>query len=161
MRHYKKLISVILSLMLFFCMGINTYAAEIQSLGEIVDGSELTNLNESTVSLENLIKGNILNNGTASIANNGNGVVNVSGAVLGGVICDKLVLKLTLQRYSNGSWKDVKYFSETKYNHSLLTKSYNVSVTKGYYYRVKAACVAYKGSTSESKSPVTNGIWID
>lgn len=161
MRYYKKLIAVIFSLMLFFCMGVNTYATDFQNLGEIVDGSELTNLNESTVNLKNLTRGNILNNGTASIANNGNGVVNVSGAVLAGVVCDKLVLKLTLQRYSNGYWQDVKSFSDTKYNHSLLTKSYNVSVTKGYYYRVKAACVAYKGSTSESKLPTTNGIWIN
>lgn len=58
------------------------------------------------------------------------------------LVCDKMILELTLQRYSNGSWINVKSFSNTAYNTSLLTKSYNVSVTKGYYYRVKAACVA-------------------
>lgn len=161
MRYCKKLTVIIFSMMLFFGVGTNTYAADFYSSEEGIEDSELLKSNESTVSLENSARGNILNNGTASIANNGNGVVNVSGAVLGGVICDKLVLKLTLQRYSSGVWKDVKYFSDTKYNHSLLTKSYNVSVTKGYYYRVKAACVATKGGITESKSPVTNGIWID
>lgn len=161
MRKCKRIISLFLSVFLFFSVGVNVKAADLEDLGKVVDGSQLLNTKESTVVLENFTKGNILNNGTASVANNGNGVVNVSGSVLAGVVCDKLLLKMTLQRYSDGAWRYVQEFSETRYNHSLLTKSYNVSVTKGYYYRVKAVCLAYKGSVVESKSPMTNGIWID
>lgn len=161
MKKNRRLLSLLLSLLLFFGVGVNVQAADYKELGKIVDGSKLLNTDKSTISLENLAKGNILNNGTASIANNGNGEVNVYGAVLAGVVCDKLLLKMTLQRYSGGYWEDVKYFSDTRYNHSMLTKSYNVSVKKGYYYRVKAACAAYKGSTMESKTPMTDGIWID
>lgn len=157
----KKIVSVILSFVLLFSMGVNVTAANFDDLGKVVDGSRLLNVSESTVTLESFDRGNILNNGTASVANNGNGEVNVSGSVLAGVVCDKLLLKMRLQRYSGGYWEDVKTFSDTRYNHSLLTKSYNVSVTKGYYYRVKAACFAYKGDTVETKMPVTNGIWID
>lgn len=161
MRKCKRIVSLFLSMFLFFSVGVNVKAANFEDLGKIVDGSQLLNTKESTVTLENLARGNILNNGTASLANNGNGEVNVYGAVLGSVVCDKLLLKMTLQRYSDGAWRYVQDFSYTKYNDSLLTKSYNVSVAKGYYYRVKAACLAYKGSTVESKSPMTNGIWID
>ena len=161
MKKYKKIISLFFSILLFFSLCVNVKAADFEDLGKVVDGSQLLNTKESTVTLENLTKGNILNNGTASLANNGNGEVNVYGAVLGSVVCDKLLLKMTLQRYSGGYWEDVKYFSDTKYNQSMLTKSYNVSVTKGYYYRVKAVCLAFKGSTTESKSPMTDGIWID
>ncbi len=161
MKNSKKIISLVFSLLLFFSVGVNVKAASFDELGKIVDGSKLLDLNESTVTLENIGRGNILNNGTASVSNNGNGEVNVSGSVLAGVVCDKLVLKMRLQRYSGGYWEDVKTFTDTRYNHSLLTKSYNISVTKGYYYRVKAACLAYKGSTMESKTPMTNGIWID
>lgn len=157
----RKFVSLVLGIMLFFTIGINAEAACYEDLGKVVDGSKLLNVKESTVTLENIARGNILNNGTASIANNGNGEVNVYGAVLGGVVCDKLLLKMRLQRYSGGYWEDVKTFSDTKYNHSLLTKSYNVSVTKGYYYRVKAACFAYKGDIVETKMPITDGIWID
>ena len=160
-KNSKKIISLVFSLLLFFSVGVNVKAASFDELGKIVDGSKLLDLNESTVTLENIGRGNILNNGTASVSNNGNGEVNVSGSVLAGVVCDKLVLKMRLQRYSGGYWEDVKTFTDTRYNHSLLTKSYNISVTKGYYYRVKAACLAYKGSTMESKTPMTNGIWID
>lgn len=161
MKKGKKIISLIFSLLLFFSVGVNVKASGLEDLGKTVDGSILLDVGESTVTLENVARGNILNNGTASLSNNGNGVVVVYGAVLGSVVCDKLLLKMTLQRYSGGYWEDVKYFSDTRYNHSMLTKSYNVSVAKGYYYRVKAACAAYKGSTMESKTPMTNGIWID
>lgn len=161
MKTCKKIISLLFSIVLFLSVGVNVKAADFENLGKVVDGSQLLSTKESTVTLESLAKGNILNSGTASLANNGNGEVNVYGAVLGSVVCDKLLLKMTLQRYSGGYWEDVKYFSDTKYNHSMLTKSYNVSVTKGYYYRVKAACLAYKGNTFESKAPMTNGIWID
>lgn len=161
MKKYKKMASVLCSLILICCVSLNVNAADFNQTKDIIDGSALVSSAHSTVTLENVDRGNILNKGTASIGNNGNGEVNVYGAVFGSVVCDKLILKMTLQRYSNGYWQDVKFFSDTKYDSSLLTKSYNVSVTKGYYYRVKAACVAYKGSTSESKSPVTDGIWID
>ena len=157
----KKIICLFFSFLLFFNIGVNVHAEGLNDLGKVVDGSHFLIRNESTVTLENFAKGNILNNGTASVSNNGNGEVNVSGSVLAGVVCDKLLLKMTLQRYSDGAWRYVQDFSDTRYNHSLLTKSYNVSVAKGYYYRVKAACLAYKGSTTESKSPMTNGIWID
>ena len=94
--------------------------------------SEELRKNSSTTTLENNAKGNILNQGTASISDNENGTVNVYGAVFGSVVCDKMILEITLQRYSNGSWINVKSFSDTAYNTSLLTKSYNVKVAKGY-----------------------------
>lgn len=161
MKNSKRIISMMFSLILFLCIGTNVEASSLEDLGKVVDGSELLNTNKSTVTLENITKGNILNNGTASVANNGNGEVNVYGAVLGSVVCDKLVLKMTLQRYSDGAWRYVREFSDTKYNDSMLTKSYNVTVAKGYYYRVKAGCAAYKGSITETKMPITDGIWID
>lgn len=161
MRKCKRIVGLFLGILFLLNAGVNVNAADFEDLGKVVDGSQLLNTKESTVTLENFAKGNILNNGTASVSNNGNGEINVSGSVLAGVVCDKLLLKMILQRYSDGAWRYVQEFSETRYNHSLLTKSYNVRVAKGYYYRVKAACLAYKGSVVESKSPMTNGIWID
>lgn len=142
-------------------MNVTVFANGLDDLGKIVDGSLLTDESESQIDLINPLKGNILNQGTARISDKGNGVVNVYGAVFGSVVCDKLILKMTLQRYENGSWVNVKFFEDTAYNVASLSRSYNVSVTKGYYYRMKAACVAFKGSTSEGKDPITNGIWID
>ena len=146
---------------MMFCLVLMISSLNITVKAEsIEESSKLTQEKSAETIIKNNAKGNILNEGLASIANNGNGTVNVYGAVYGSVICDKMILELTLQRYSNGSWSNVKSFSATAYNTGLLTKSYNVSVSKGYYYRVKAACVAQKGGSSESQMPVTDGIWI-
>ena len=146
---------------MMFCLVLMISRLNITVKAEsIEESSKLTQEKSAETIIKNNAKGNILNEGLASIANNGNGTVNVYGAVYGSVICDKMILELTLQRYSNGSWSNVKSFSATAYNTGLLTKSYNVSVSKGYYYRVKAACVAQKGGSSESQMPVTDGIWI-
>lgn len=162
MKMIKKIGIFIMTIALL--LGVpNTVFAETKeySIGDVIDGSILTGDSESEITMINPMRGNILNQGTAKITDKGNGVVNVFGAVFGSVVCDKLMLDMTLQRLQNGTWVDVKYFSDTAYNQALLTNSYNTSVTKGYYYRMKAACVAQKGGTSESKMPVTNGIWID
>ena len=68
---------------------------------------------------------------------------------------------MTVQRYSNGSWYDVRTYSDTAYNTSYFTKSYNLQVVRGYNYRMKAACVGYKNGVAESKLPITDGILVD
>lgn len=162
----KKNIKRVVGLVLVFCMimgtYMTTYASEIPpDLGKEVDGSLLTDENFSENILYNRARGNILNSGAARISDNGNGSVNAYGAVLPAVKCDKLRLEMTIQRLVGGSWANVKTYSDVAYNASLLSKSYNYSVKGGYYYRVKAACIATKGGTTETQMPVTNGIWID
>lgn len=149
-----------MAVVLVFVINTTVFASE-NDLEKVEDTSLLTNKNCSEISLSVDVKGNILNQGTAKVTDNGNGSVNVYGAVFGSVVCDKMILKLTLQRYSNGSWYNIRTFSDTAYNTALLTKSYNVQVTRGYYYRVKAACVAQDGSVTESKTPITDGILVD
>ena len=159
MKRTKRIVLMFISMFLIINLNMNVYASVSQETN--INNSQLTQEHTSTVTLENHGRGKLLNRGTASVTDNGGGSVNVYGAVIGSVVCDKMILELTLQRYVNGSWVNVKSFSNTAYNTSLLTKSYNVSVAKGYYYRVKAACVAQKGGTSESQMPITNGILID
>lgn len=156
----KRIVRNIMAVVLVFVINTTVFASE-NDLEKVEDTSLLTNKNCSEISLSVDVKGNILNQGTAKVTDNGNGSVNVYGAVFGSVVCDKMILKLTLQRYSNGSWYNIRTFSDTAYNTALLTKSYNVQVTRGYYYRVKAACVAQDGSVTESKTPITDGILVD
>lgn len=160
LKKSRKIVRSILTLTLILTVNITVFANGKNFVDESIDGSRLTNERYSEVSLDNTIKGNILNQGTAKVTDNGNGSVNVYGAVYASVACDKLMLKLTLQRYSNGSWYNIRTFSDTAYNTALLSKSYNIQVTRGYHYRVKAACVAQKGSTTETKNPTTDGIYI-
>lgn len=158
----KKIIGLGLAICLIMGIQITAHASEYPpDLGSTVDGSVLTDKDFSERILYNPMRGNILNRGVAQIADNGNGSVNAYGAVLPAVKCDKLRLEMTIQRLEGGSWTNVKSYSDIAYNSSLLSKSYNYTVKKGYYYRVKAACIATKGGTTETQMPITDGIWID
>lgn len=157
----KKVIGIILCGCIIIGMSTITYASEYPSnLGEVVDGSTLIDENSSEAIFYNPARGNILNRGVAKITDNGNGSVNAYGAVLPAVQCDTLKLAINIQRLQNGNWVNVKSYSSTVYNASILTKSYNYTVTKGYYYRVMAGCIATKGGTTETQIPITDGIWI-
>ena len=160
-KEIKKIVGLMLALLMIVGMNTTTDASEyLPSLGDTVDGSLLTEENSAERILYNRTRGNILNSGVARISNNGNGSVNAYGAVLPAVQCDTLKLVINIQRLEGGSWVNVKSYTNTASNASLLTKSYNYSVAKGYYYRVRAACIATKGGTTETQIPITNGIWI-
>lgn len=161
-RIVKRIIGMFLTLSIMLSLNVMTIMAEgYDDLGKVVDGSKLTNQNMSEDIQNTLTRGNILGQGVARISNLGNSTVNVYGSAIAYVTCDKIMMKLTLQRYSGGTWNNVQTFENTAYNDSTLTKSYNVKVAGGYYYRVKGACQAQKGGTTESKTPTTDGIWID
>ena len=162
MKFRKRVVKILLALALILGMNVTVFAEEYpHNLGEVIDGSTLINSEYSESILEGRARGRYLNRGVARLSDNGNGSVNSYGAVACGVLCDRLELRLTLQRLEGGTWVNVKSYSDTAYNSSLLTKSYNANVTRGYYYRLIAACVAFEGGTSESQMPITDGIWID
>lgn len=161
-KKVKGILGLLLAVCMFMGMSMTTYASENNpEVGDIVDGSLLTNETSSEITIYNRARGNILDRGVARISEIGSGQINVYGAVLPSVKCDKLRLEMTIQRLVGGSWANIKSYSDVAYNSSLLSKSYNYSVTKGYYYRVKVACIATKGGTTETQMPVTDGIWID
>lgn len=158
MKKNRSISSTILAFVLMICVNTTVFADTTE---KYVDGSLLLNMPVSEVSTGIQPKGNILDQATIRLSDNGNGSVNVYGTVFGSVTCDKIILKMTVQRYSNGNWYNVRTYSDTAYNTSYFTKSYNLQVTRGYYYRMKAACVGYKNGVTESKTPITDGILIN
>lgn len=158
MKKNRRIIRIIATVVSIICMNMTVFA---DSTVKTVDGSLLTDAAVSEISTSIQQRGNILDQATIRISDNGNGSVNVYGAVFGSVTCDKITLKMTVQRYSNGSWYDVRTYSDTAYNTSYFTKSYNLQVVRGYNYRMKAACVGYKNGVTESKTPITDGILVD
>lgn len=153
----KKIVCGIITMVLICSINLNVYASSEEM---VITESNLFHENCVEVTYDSLQRGNILNRVIGRLSNNGNGSVNVYGAVYGSSTCDKLNLDMTLQRLVNGSWINVGSFSNTEKNKSYMIKSYNVSVTKGYYYRLKLAGVATKGSTTESQTGITDGLLI-
>lgn len=159
-KKLKKSIVAMLALSLFLAISsLSASAAGLEDLGKEVDGSILTNEESAEAVWQNVARGSLLDQGIAQISNLGNRTVNIYGATLAYKTCNKLIVKLTLQQY-DGGWVNYGTYSDTATNASSMSRSYNVKVKGGYYYRVKGACVAMKGSTSESQGPITNGIWI-
>lgn len=161
MRKVKKVLrALIIGALIMNISVFNVYADGLDDLGKVVDGSVLTNQSTSKDVQPALTRGNYLNQGTAQITNLGGGKVNAYGATLCHVTCDRITLSITLQRYSGGYWNNVETYEYSANNSSSLARSVNVSVAKGYYYRVKGLSTAKKGSTVESHMPITDGIWI-
>lgn len=160
-RKLKKSVVAMLALSLFLTISsVSASAAGLEDLGKEVDGSILTNEESAEAIWQNVARGNLLDQGIAKISDIGNRTVNIYGVVLAYRTCDKLILKLTLQQY-DGGWINYGTYGDTVTNASSMSRSYNVKVAGGHYYRLKAACVAMKGSSSESQGPITNGIWIE
>ena len=159
MRKIRRFIGSILIITVVCALNINFYAST-KDVEERQEESKLINEDCVEIIIDNTTRGNILNRVTGRLSNNGNGSINVYGAVYGSVVCDKLVLEMTLQKQVNGSWQNVKSFSASANSKGFFTKSYNMSVTKGYYYRLKLVGVATKGSTTESQTGITDGLLI-
>ncbi len=72
---------------------------------------------------------------------------------------DRCKLKGYLQKYSNGSWKTIKRFSNISYSNSCeLNKKYYAN--NGYDYRIVAYAYVYKnGSILESAKIVENAVY--
>lgn len=160
-RKLKKSVVAMLALSVFLTLSsISASADGLEDLGKEVDGSILTNEESAEAIWQNVARGSILNQGIGKITNIGNRTVNIYGATMAHVTCDTLIVKLTLQQY-DGGWINYGTYGDTATNASSMSRSYNVKVKGGHYYRVKVACVAKKNGSSESQVPITNGIWID
>ena len=160
-RKLKRSVVSMLALSLFLTISsVSASAAGLEELGKEVDGSILTNEESAEAIWHNVARGSLLDQGIAQISNLGNRTVNIYGATLAYKTCDKLIVKLILQQY-DGGWVNYGTYGDTSTNASSMSRSYNVKVKGGHYYRVKAACVAQKSGNSESQVPITNGIWIE
>lgn len=160
-KKMKKIVGFCLVITLLLGISIPAYAETTPpELGKTVDGSTLIDEDFSEITFYNYARGNILNRGVAKVTKVDSNTVNAYGAVIGAVACDTMELTIVLQRYNGSSWTNVASKTYSASNVGFFTKSFNTTVTSGYYYRVKAACVAKDGGTVESQIPITDGIWV-
>jgi hypothetical protein len=154
----KKIMTFALTMgMIVATLGI-TSEVDAAEMGQAED-SALTYDLETESTYRTYARSSVLNYGTVKLSNLGNRVVNVTGSTVCHRVCTTARLYITLQRYVNGSWSNYQRWEYTANNTSALTKSFNVSVSGGYYYRLIGAYSATYGST-ESGSSTTDGIWI-
>lgn len=105
------------------------------------------------------LKGNNLNYGSAKISKLASNKINVYGLTQCHRFCDTVYLDLFLERKENGSYSTYKYWKFTAENVTSLSKSINVIVPSGYYYRIRGYHAAKDGS-KESTTTLTDGILV-
>ncbi len=137
------------------------YAEEPEYLGQIVDGSILTDDNEAEDYQQVRLRNSYLAHGFIKITNNGNGIVGIGGSTDCFVTCDTIKLNLYLERSKGDTgFYSYKSFEYTAYNTNILTKGLNYVVEKGYYYRLRGYHYASKNGVGENLISVTDGIYI-
>lgn len=157
----KKNRFVCLLLIVCFSMSLLNASAADEYLGMVVDGSILTNDNEVTGNTRSAARGVYLSSGSGRLTNNGGGVVNVWGCTSCYKTCDQVKVTLYLQRLVSGTWSTVTTLdTKVAYNTNYVSKSKDVSVTGGYYYRILGSHVAVKGKTTETTTSTTSGMWV-
>ena len=106
-------------------------------------------------------KGAYLGNGTSSITRADSSHINISGCTNATTTCDKVRLTLVVEyskSYATGytTYKSYYYTADNAYQ--LAKAVSNISVEKGYYYRVYGVHSVQEGSTIETTNSVTNPI---
>lgn len=106
-----------------------------------------------------LLRGNNLNFGSVKISKLSSHEIGIYGVTQCHHECDKVWLGIYLEQKNNGSYSTYKEWDYTKLNTTSLSKSLNVLVPSGHYYRVRGYHAAKDGS-KESTETLTSGIWV-
>lgn len=107
-----------------------------------------------------LTKGNLFNYGRSTITKLASNKISVSGTTMAHKTCDTLYLYLYLERKEGGSYGTYKYWTYSDTDLYDLSRSLTVLVPSGYYYRVRGYHAAKDGGVKESRTTLTNGIYI-
>ena len=156
----KKFLCLVLSLaILVSCFGASASAAE--ATYPMVIHTYTTTEDFASDEWVTAQKGAYLLNGTSTIAKPDSTHINISGCTNATTTCDKVRLALYVERsksYATGysTYKSYVYSADNAYQ--LAKAVSNISVEKGYYYRVKGVHSVQEGSTIETTNSVTDPI---
>jgi len=164
LKLWKRCSSLIVCFILCFTMlNLNSNAADLKySVGDIVDGTLLTNDNESIGTVQHTNRGTYYSDGISGIANYGNGLIYVSGTTNCNRTSSQIGLTLYVDRLeSSGDWNCISQRSFSKNNSYYLDGSYDLTVAKGYFYRVRGYHTASSNGVYESGWSQTKAILIN
>lgn len=156
-RMRKRILSLLLAIMICFA-GIANMRIEVKA--EVPNGD----VEMSAIMTEDALIGYSQNQTWGVYYSDGYSIINkisstkvgAGGATNANVKCTVKVTAILERKNSSGNWARVTSWSQTNENaySAIITKS--VTVTSGYYYRVR--CYHYAGS--DSSSSFTDALWI-
>lgn len=159
MNIWKKILGITLAVGLSTGMSIAPVQADtISILNEITDEETTEDWAEDTSTI--LARSSYLHFGNAKIVKKSSNEVAISGLTQCHKQCSKVYLSIYLERKVNGSYGTYKYWNFTANNVSSLSKTIEVIVPSGTYYRVRGYHAASQSGRKESTSTLTSGIMV-
>ncbi len=150
--HKKRIAMALMSLLLVggICNAgaITSHAEEMPGYHEYVNTED-----EAIDTWYGIARGTYLCDGTTGIKRTGSGLLSISGTTTAYKTCDYVKVSLHLDESSDGGshfGNIASYYFQEENTTSCHGNKTNISVTKGYKYRVRGGHTAVKGSTVES-----------
>ena len=164
MSKRKKLLGLLMAVGLSAGMSVTPVLAETTSILDEIADEELTDEETTEDFAEDtsysLLRGTNLNFGNVKIQKVNSGELAIYGVTQCHKKCSKLYLSLYLECKVNGSYGTYKYWEFTGSNATSLSRTIDVIVPSGTYYRVRGYHAASNGGLKESTSTLTQGIMI-
>ena len=159
MSRGKKLLGLLLAIGMSVGMSVTPVLAETTSiLDEITDEETTEEFSEDTEYYPARSKN--LNCGNVKIQKVNSGELAIYGLTQCHKKCRKVYLSLFLERKVNGSYSTYKVWEFTGKNVTSLSRTIDVIVPSGTYYRVRGYHAASNDGLKESASTLTSGIMI-
>ena len=164
MSRRKKLLGLLMAAGMSVSMCVTPVLAETTSILDGIADEEITD-EETTEDFSedtsySVLRGTNLNMGNVKIQKVNSGELAIYGLTQCHKKCSKVYLSLYLERKVNGSYGTYKYWEFTGSNATSLSRTINVIVPSGTYYRVRGYHAASNGGLKESTSTLTQGIMI-
>lgn len=104
-------------------------------------------------------RGDILNRGYVRLSNL-DGKASIYGETLCNHVIEEIGLEMYLEKYNGNSYVSYDSWNYVEYNTYEATETFNKSVDKGFYYRLRGYHYALDDVLFESVSTTTNGLPI-
>lgn len=145
-------------LLVIFIWGMQAFTSKAQ-IADIPGYHEYIETEEEVIDTwYGVLRGTYLKDGTSGLKRAGTAKVSVSGATTAHAVCDSIRAAVYLDESSDGGSSfgtiGIYHFEESNASMCYGSKA-NISVTKGWKYRVRGGHSAIKGSTVESTTTCT------
>lgn len=152
-RFLALICAILFSVTGVFAGNISVEAAEPQ--GEDVPFSYLLTEDAIIGYAERMTRGVYLLDGYSVINNAGGGKIGCGGTTDAAKYC-KVTVNVVVERKTSAGWARVTDWTKTNTNALTASISKYLSVTSGYYYRVRSIHYA----STDTSSSWTNGLWM-
>ena len=164
MSRGKKLLGLLMAVGLSVGMSVTPVLAETTSILDAVAEEELTEEETTEDFAEDTeyypARSTNLNCGNVKIQKVNSGELAIYGLTQCHKKCSKVYLSLFLERKINGGYSTYKVWEFTGKNVTSLSRTIDVIVPSGTYYRVRGYHEASNDGLKESASTLTSGIMI-